>query len=211
MIHRIQKFVFVAFTFIFFSSYIDDSEVSEVKQNYSVKKAVIQTQNKYHKYDSLFKSHPELIANNFDFPIGKPNAKGYYNAQKFRQNNHLGDDWNGVHGGNTDLGDSIYTIANGYVSFSEDIGGGWGNVIRIIHKFKNHYYESVYAHCNTIKVKKGDFIKRGTLIGTIGNANGIYLAHLHLEIRDNIFMGIGVGYAEDASGYLDPTKFIKNN
>ena len=69
----------------------------------------------------------------FDFPVGKPDAQGYYNAQSFTKNNHLGDDWNGVGGGNTDLGDPIYSIAHGYVSFSENIGGGWGNVIRIVH------------------------------------------------------------------------------
>lgn len=173
--------------------------------------AIDDNQDPYQIYTSLFKENPEFIASDFDYPIGKPNAKGYYNAQKFRENNHLGDDWNGVGGGNTDLGDPIYVIANGYVSFAKDIKGGWGNVIRVIHKYKGKYYESVYAHCDSILVKEGDFVKKGTLIATIGNANGIYLAHLHLEIRDDIFMDIGGGYANDRSGYLDPTKFINNN
>ena len=61
------------------------------------------------------------IANHFDFPVGKPDAKGYYNAQAFGKNNHLGDDWNAVTGGNSDLGDPIYAIANGKVTFAEDI------------------------------------------------------------------------------------------
>ncbi|WP_235015701.1 M23 family metallopeptidase [Aquimarina sp. AU58] len=170
-----------------------------------------ENQDPYQIYTSLFKENPEFIASDFDYPIGKSNAEGYYNAQKFRENNHLGDDWNGTGGGNTDLGDPIYTIANGYVSFAKDIKGGWGNVIRIIHRYKGKYYESVYAHCDSIFVKEGDFVKKGALIATIGNANGIYLAHLHLEIRDDIFMDIGGGYANDRSGYLDPTKFINNN
>lgn len=168
-------------------------------------------QNKYQKYDSLFKENPKFVAANFDYPVGKPNAKGYYNAQKFKENDHLGDDWNGLGGGNTDLGDPIYAIANGYVSFAKDIEGGWGKVIRIIHKYKGKYYESVYAHCNSIQVKEGDFVKKGSLIATIGNANNMYLAHLHLEIRDNIYMDIGRGYAKNTSGYLDPTKFINKN
>lgn len=168
-------------------------------------------QDKSQKYNSLFKKNPEFIAASFDYPIGKPNAKGYYNAQKFKENNHLGDDWNGLGGGNTDLGDSIYAIANGYVSFAKDIEGGWGKVIRIIHKYKGKYYESVYAHCNSIQVKEGDFVKKGSLIATIGNANGMYLAHLHLEIRNNIYMDIGRGYAKNTSGYLNPTKFINKN
>ncbi|WP_299220624.1 M23 family metallopeptidase [uncultured Aquimarina sp.] len=174
-------------------------------------KASIQTQDKYAKYDALFNKHQEFIAKDFDFPVGKPNGRSYYNAQKFRTNNHLGDDWNGVGGGNSDLGDTIYSIANGYVSFAEDIDGGWGNVIRIIHQYKGNYYESVYAHCQTIKIKKGDFVKKGMSIATIGNANGQYLAHLHLELRDDIFMDIGGGYSENTEGYLDPTKFINEN
>ncbi|KAA1247049.1 murein hydrolase activator EnvC [Aquimarina sp. RZ0] len=177
----------------------------------SIPDATLLIQNRYAVYDSLFAKHPDFIAPNFDFPVGKPNATGYYNAQKFTENNHLGDDWNGIGGGNSDLGDAVYSIANGYVSFAQHIKGGWGNVIRIVHRYEGNYYESVYAHCQTIKVKEGDLIKKGTLIGTIGTANGIYLAHLHLEIRDNIFMDIGGGYAEDTKGYIDPTKFIQRN
>ncbi|WP_299251608.1 M23 family metallopeptidase [uncultured Aquimarina sp.] len=171
----------------------------------------IETQDKYTKYDSLFNKYKEFIVTDFGFPVGKPNAKGYYNAQKFKENNHLGDDWNGVSGGNSDLGDTIYSIANGYVSFAENIGGGWGNVIRVIHKYEGNYYESVYAHCRTIKVKEGDLVKKGISIGTIGTANGQYLAHLHLELRDDIFMDIGGGYSKNTKGYLDPTKFINEN
>ena len=162
-------------------------------------------------FDSIFTQKPTFKATGFDFPVGKPNATGYYNAQKFTVNNHLGDDWNGKGGGNTDLGDPIYAIANGFVNFSEDIAGGWGNVIRIIHSYKNNYYESLYAHCDKISVKKGSFVTKGTQIGTIGNANGAYYAHLHLEIRDSILMDIGGGYSEETLGYLNPTLFIKDN
>lgn len=162
-------------------------------------------------FDSLFAKQPDFIAKGFDFPVGKPNAHGYYNAQKFTKNDHLGDDWNGTGGGNTDLGDPIYSIGNGYVYEAINYEGGWGNVVHIIHKYKNKYYESIYAHCDTILVKKGNFVKKGTQIGTIGNVGGIYYAHLHLEVRDSILMDIGGGYGKDTSGYLDPTLFIKSN
>ncbi len=161
--------------------------------------------------DRLFENKPEYLADQFDFPIGKPDAKGYYNAQKFKENNHLGDDWNGIGGGNTDLGDPIFSIANGYVDFAENIGGGWGNVIRILHKHDSMWYESVYAHCDTITVLKGTYLRRGMQIGTIGNADGIYKAHLHLEIRDRIRMDIGGGYSENTDGFLDPTEFIETH
>ncbi|MFK7750377.1 MAG: M23 family metallopeptidase [Kordia sp.] len=162
-------------------------------------------------FDRIFAKNPNYIAKGFDFPIGKPDAKGYYNAQKFTVNDHLGDDWNGTGGGNTDLGDPIYTIGNGYVQFAENYGGGWGNVIRIVHKYKGKYFESLYAHCDTISVKKGSFVTKGMQIGTIGNADGAYYAHLHLEIREDIFMEIGDGYSKNTTGFLNPTTFIKSN
>lgn len=159
------------------------------------------------------------IANKFDFPVGKPGAKGYYNAQKFAVRNkqfgnnfHLGEDWNGLGGGNTDLGDAVYSIGNGLVVFSKNCGGGWGNVVRIIHKIsEKKYVESVYAHLKDIKVKEGTFVKRGFQIGTIGNVNGLYYAHLHFELRSKINMPLGGGYASSYDGYLNPTKFIRNN
>ncbi len=161
---------------------------------------------------TLFKQNPEFIAKGFDFPVGKPNAKGYYNAQKFGKNYHLGDDWNAVTGGNSDLGDPIYSIASGYVHFAENIGGGWGNVIRVWHKtHDNKVIESLYAHCDTIMVSSGQFIDKGQQIATIGNADGIYLAHLHFEIRDDITLPVGQGYSENIDGYTDPTAFIKAN
>jgi len=162
-------------------------------------------------FDSIFKEKPSYKASGFDFPVGKPNANGYYNAQKFTENHHLGDDWNGNGGGNSDLGDPIFAIGNGYVNFAENVGDGWGNVIRVIHLYKNKYYESLYAHCDTIAVKKGNFVTKGMQIGTIGNVNGTYYAHLHLEIRDRILMDIGGGYSKKTTGYLNPTTFITAN
>lgn len=130
-------------------------------------------------------------------------------------NYHLGDDWNGVGGGNTDYGDSVYSISNGIVAYAGNLKGGWGNVVRVYHNYGSKleplYVESIYAHLEKILVTTGSIIKKGVKIGTIGNANGKYLAHLHLELRDEINMEIGQGYSKNTTGYLDPTKFIKNH
>ena len=163
-------------------------------------------------YDALFAQNAGYTATRFDFPVGKPDAKGYYNAQRFGKNTHLGDDWNGRGGGNTDFGDPVYAIANGYVSAAADLGGGWGNVIRIVHKSPGtrwRYVESLYAHCDRIEVKKGDWVRRGARIGTIGDNHGQYYAHLHLEIRHTPDLPLGGGYGRDTSGYLDPSWFIR--
>lgn len=165
-----------------------------------------------HSMATLFNSNPEYRSDGFDFPVGKPDGIGYYNAQKFQVNYHLGDDWNGRGGGDTDLGDTIYSIGNGYVSYAYDAGSGWGNVIRIIHQLKTgEYVESLYAHCDEILIHKKQWIKKGGPIGTIGTADGIYLAHLHFEIRNDTSLSLGPGYSSDTIGYLDPTAFIKNH
>lgn len=164
------------------------------------------------KWDLYFSKHPDYLTDGFDYPVGAPNAKGYYNAQPFGTNNHLGDDWNAVTGGNSDLGQPIYSIANGYVTFARDISGGWGKVVRVIHKINDStYVESLYAHCDTMLVAAHEGVKRGQQIATIGNADGLYYAHLHLEIRDSVEMEVGGGYSTYYNGYLDPTLFIKKN
>lgn len=164
------------------------------------------------KYEQLFSEQPAYKSDGFDYPVGKPNAKGYYNAQGFGgEKYHLGDDWNASTGGNSDIGHPIYAIGNGYVSLAENHGGGWGNVLRVVHWHNGQFVESLYAHCDEILVKKGDWVKRGQKIATIGNNNGMYLAHLHLEIRSEVDLPIGGGYSRNSKGYLDPTVFIKAN
>jgi len=191
-----------------------DKTVNEVDNLYKEDKvqvdSVIISEDKI-DYNKLFKDHQDYSSDGFDFPIGKPNARGYYNAQKFQENNHLGDDWNGVGGGNSDLGDAIYTIGNGYISEVKDYEGGWGKVVRVVHLHNDKLYESLYAHCDTILVTQDRFIKKGEQIATIGNCNGTYYAHLHLEIRDDVGLSIGPGYSDVTTGYLDPTAFINKN
>jgi murein DD-endopeptidase MepM/ murein hydrolase activator NlpD len=165
------------------------------------------------KYNTIFAKNPTYISGQFDFPVGKPDGANYYKATEFGQSKHLGEDWNGIGGGNTDLGDPIYSVSNGYVSFAKNVCCGWGNIVRVVHKFPNHpeypYVESFYAHLDIMKVKEGDFVKRGQILGTIGTADGKYSAHLHLEMRNFIDMGVGPGYSDDTFGFLVPTDFIE--
>lgn len=162
--------------------------------------------------DSIFRNHRAYLTDGFDFPVGPPDGEGYYNAQTFGQNLHLGDDWNGTQGGDSDLGDPVFTIANGWVSSIRHEGPGWGNVLRVIHRLPNgSYLESLYAHLLDSRVAQGDWIKRGTLVGRMGNADGRYKAHLHLEIRRIPGMPLGGGYSADTTGYLKPTRWIRSH
>lgn len=167
-----------------------------------------------HYYQAYFDQYPAFRANGFDFPVGIPNGVGYYKALNFGDKNHLGEDWNGRGGGNTDLGDPVHVVANGLVVDAKEVCCGWGNVIRIVHTSDNTsqpFIETVYAHLHTMQVRPGDLIKRGVQIGTIGNARGRYSAHLHLEMRDFVGMSLGPGYSTDYFGYLDPTRYIQQN
>ncbi len=157
------------------------------------------------------------IADGFDFPVGKPNAAGYYKARglRLRPPVHFGEDWNGRGGGNTDLGDPVYSMANGIVVWAYDIRGGWGNVAIIRHAYRDpsngqvKYCDSLYGHLHTMQVKVGQTVKRGEQIGTIGSNRGMYPAHLHFEIRHNLNVGMRRNsVARDYSNWADPTAFI---
>jgi hypothetical protein len=153
------------------------------------------------------------VADGFDFPVGKPDAEGYYKARGFRPNGHLGEDWNGIGGGDTDLGDPIYSIAHGYVVFARDVRLGWGNVVIVRHTYlergKLITIDSLYGHLDRIAVKEGQQVLRGQLVGTMGTNRGMYPAHLHLEIRKNLFIGMNrSAFKRDFSNYYSPTDFI---
>lgn len=147
----------------------------------------------------------------FDFPVGAPDGAGYYDAQPFGVEAHLGNDYNGLDGGDSDLGDPVHAIAAGVVTEAIDHGGGWGNVTRIAHACgaaAGEPIESLYAHLDTIAVASGQVVARGDRIGTIGTAGGRYLAHLHLELRDRPGLPLGGGYGHETRGYLDPAAVI---
>lgn len=146
-------------------------------------------------------------ADGFDYPVGAPDAIGYYNAQDFLVNTHLGEDWNGRGGGNTDFGDPVYAIANGQVREAKDVALGWGNVVRVAHRTEGGCIESLYAHLSDIAVDPGETVVRGQLIGHIGDAGGRYIAHLHLELRDVVSSPLGAGYGEPKD-QVDPHGFI---
>ena len=56
-----------------------------------------------------------------------------------------------------------------------------GNYIII----ENEELKLVYAHCKELKVKEGDFVKQGDVIGTVGSTGNSTGPHLHFEIRIN--------------------------
>jgi murein DD-endopeptidase MepM/ murein hydrolase activator NlpD len=56
---------------------------------------------------------------------------------------------------------------------------GLGRVIKINHKYG---YLTVYGHLSQIGVRNGQSVKRGDLIGTVGNTGLTTGPHLHYEV-----------------------------
>jgi len=158
------------------------------------------------------------IADGFDFPVGKPDAAGYYKSRglRLRPPAHYGEDWNGRGGGNSDLGDPVYAIADGVVTFSANVRGAWGNVVLTRHAYRDpssgkvKYVDTLNGHLDRIMVKLGQTVKRGQQIGTIGTNSGMYPAHLHFEMRHNITLGLHrSGVPSTLEHWADPTQFIQ--
>jgi len=155
------------------------------------------------------------LADGFDYPVGKPDGAGYYIFRGFSPNGHLGEDWNGNGGGDTDEGDPVYSIAHGVVVFSEDYKKGWGNVVIVRHAYREQngqiaFVDSLYGHLKVRSVSLGQQVSRGQLLGTIGcGPYRMYAAHLHFEIRKDLRVGMRRElYPRTYETYYTPKQFM---
>ena len=78
------------------------------------------------------------------------------------------------------IGTPIYATGDGVVELAEYNSGGYGNEIMINHGFS---YETRYAHLSKIKVKVGQRVKRGEIIGLMGNTGKSTAPHCHYEVH----------------------------
>lgn len=110
--------------------------------------------------------------------IGWPVNGGYVSDTFISDRNHKGFDIAAPEG--TD----IYAGADGVVVSAGWNSGGYGYMVQIDHL---NGYQTVYAHMSSVLVSKDQTVKRGQLIGAVGNTGDSYGAHCHLEVR---YMGI---------------------
>src|SRR3990167_3474602 len=106
---------------------------------------------------------------------------------------HVGTDYNGPGGGNTDLGFDIFSVANGIVEKLIRWDGksvGYGNHLFIRHQLSPYLEQKYgakviyahYAHLEAFRCFEGQEVSKGQVIAKLGNT-GTQYAHLHLEIR----------------------------
>ena len=79
----------------------------------------------------------------------------------------------------SNIGTPVYATGNGIVKFAK-WHSGYGNLIEIDHGFN---YVTRYAHLSEISVATGQQVKRGDLIGKVGNTGKSTGPHLHYEVR----------------------------
>lgn len=88
-------------------------------------------------------------------------------------------------------GDPIIATANGQV-VAVEYDTGWGNYIIVKHK---HGFYTRYAHLQSHRVARGDYVHQGDVIGYLGNTGISTGPHVHYEVH------IG-------SDVVDPAKYL---
>ena len=79
-------------------------------------------------------------------------------------------------------GTPIYATGNGRVTDASFDQGGYGNHVII----NNGYgYQTLFGHMSKIKVKKGQIVKRGEVIGWVGSTGKSTGPHCHYEVHVN--------------------------
>lgn len=101
------------------------------------------------------------------------------------------------------VGTPVYATADGVVKFAGVKNNGYGIHVDVDHQ---HGFASKYAHLSKVAVREGQRVKRGDLLGLVGNTGLSKGPHLHYEISR-------VGKKIDPIDYfysdLDPEAYLK--
>lgn len=154
------------------------------------------------------------------YPVAKTKTEylaKWYNAQAFGVKTsygyHEAADFNLKTGGDSDLGQPLYAIADGEITSvcTTHPTKNFGLHLHLKFDSKDGIRWAHYAHCKGILVKQGDKVKEGQQIATLGKS-GTTAAHLHFAIK-NAPTGIE-GIAKtltDLKKWEDPIAFIESH
>ena len=98
------------------------------------------------------------------------------------------------------VGTGIYATGDGVVESSE-YGPGYGNHVVIKHGYG---YSSLYGHMEKMTVRVGNKVKRGELIGYVGNTGLSSGPHVHYEVHKN---GVAVNPVNYYYNDLSPAEY----
>jgi len=77
-------------------------------------------------------------------------------------------------------GAPVKSAENGVVVYAGNALKGSGNLILVRHENR---WMSAYGHLEQINVRKGQVIKRGSVIGEVGSTGSVSTPQLHFELR----------------------------
>jgi murein DD-endopeptidase MepM/ murein hydrolase activator NlpD len=84
-------------------------------------------------------------------------------------------------------GTSVFATADGVVAyagrFPQRLSVGWWRYGNLVVIRNNDSFVTLFGHCDEIKVRQGQKVKRGDLIATVGNTGWSTSSHLHYEVR----------------------------
>jgi murein DD-endopeptidase MepM/ murein hydrolase activator NlpD len=89
-------------------------------------------------------------------------------------------------------GDPVFAAESGKIVYAGNEIQAFGNLILIKHLDNN---TTAYAHLEKINVKKGQSVKKGQIIASLGNSGKVFLPQLHFEVRNS-------------NGPLNPLKYL---
>jgi len=158
---------------------------------------VVNQENSYKEIESMVRNKEKLLASTPAIqPISNKDlnrlSSGFsyridpiYKTVKF----HTGLDFSAPQG------TPIYATAQGVVRIAGNLGNGYGNHVVINHGYQ---YSTLYGHMYRIKVRSGQSVKRGEVIGYVGNSGKSTGSHLHYEVMKG-------------KKHLDPIYFFYND
>ena len=79
-------------------------------------------------------------------------------------------------------GTPIYATGDGVVTTADNTASGYGNHIVVRHGYG---YETLYGHLSKYKVRAGQKVSRGDIIGYVGSTGRSEAPHLHYEVHKN--------------------------
>lgn len=79
-------------------------------------------------------------------------------------------------------GTPVFASGDGIVERADNTASGYGNHIVIRHGFG---YQTLYGHLSKYKVRSGQHVKRGDIIGFVGSTGRSEAPHLHYEVHKN--------------------------
>lgn len=171
---------------------LDNLLSSMASQSYSLDELEAMAENK----EAQLRAMPSILPIKNDAILRFSSGFGHrIDPFTFKRKMHKGVDFSAP------TGTPIYATGDGKVVQADARSAGYGKHIRINHGYG---YETVYGHLSRYNVRRGQSVKRGDVIGFVGNTGRSRGPHLHYEVRQD---GVHKNPIHFYYGSLSPEEF----